>query len=283
MTAVPQTKGDRSTEIARLKELAKGFRVDIIEMLERAGSGHPGGSLSAIDIITALFFSKMRHDPKNPLWAERDRFVLSKGHGVPALYAALAHAGYFPKSELATLRHQGSRMQGHPVNYMTPGIEACTGSLGQGLSMAQGMAMAARLDGGKFHTWAMIGDGEMQEGQIWEAALSAAKFKLDGLTCILDYNKGQIDGHVKDVMPVEPIADKWRAFNWHVISINGHDMGQILEALDEASRTKGKPTFIIADTVKGKSVSFMEDRIEWHGATPNKEQAAKAIEEIRKS
>jgi transketolase len=274
---------DRAQTLGRLRDLARGFRVDIIEMLERAGSGHPGGSLSAVDIVTALFFHKMRHDPKNPSWPDRDRFVLSKGHCVPALYAALAGAGYFPRSELATLRRLGSRLQGHPVNTLTPGVEAPTGSLGQGLSIAQGMAMASRAAGSKFHVFAMIGDGEMQEGQIWEAALSAPKWKLDTLTCILDYNKGQIDGHVKDVLPLEPIADKWRAFNWHVIAINGHDMGQIVDALDEATKVVGKPTFILADTVKGKSVSFMEDRIEWHGATPNKEQAAKAIEEIRRS
>ncbi|MFN7133687.1 MAG: transketolase, partial [Myxococcales bacterium] len=226
---------------------------------------------------------QLRHDPKNPVWLDLDRVVLDKGHAVPAQYAALAHAGYFAREELWKLRRLGATLQGHPVNYMTAGIEACTGSLGQGLSVAQGMAMASKLNGGKFHVWTMIGDGEMQEGQIWEAAMSAAKYKLDTLTCILDYNKGQIDGPVKDVMPIEPIADKWKAFGWHVIQINGHDFGQILDAFAEATRTKGKPTFILADTVKGKAVSFMEDRIEWHGATPNPEQAQKAIEEIKRS
>lgn len=283
MNAASPQNETRDQLVARLQELAKGFRVDIIEMLEKAGSGHPGGSLSVIDLVTALYFHQMRHDPKNPRWPERDRFVLSKGHAVPAQYAALAGAGYFPKSELASLRVLGSRLQGHPVNSMCPGVEACTGSLGQGLSVAQGMAMVSKLDGGKFHVWSVIGDGEMQEGQIWEAAMSCAKYGLDTLTCILDYNKGQIDGHIKDVMPEEPVADKWRAFNWHVITIDGHDFGQILDAYAEALKVKGKPTFIIANTVKGKGVSFMEDKCEWHGATPNKDQAAKALAEIRKS
>ena len=274
------THETRAQLVARLKQLARGFRGDIIRMLEKAGSGHPGGSLSVIDLVTALYFHELRHDPKNPGWPERDRFVLSKGHAVPAQYAALAGAGYFPKSELASLRVLGSRLQGHPVNWMCPGVEACTGSLGQGLSVAQGMAMASKLEGGKFHVWCVIGDGEMQEGQIWEAAMSCAKYGLDTLTCVLDYNKGQIDGHIKDVMPEEPVADKWRAFNWHVLTIDGHDFEQILEAFAEARKVKGKPTFIIANTVKGKGVSFMEDKAEWHGATPNKDQAAKALAEI---
>ncbi|MGC4114680.1 MAG: transketolase [Myxococcales bacterium] len=283
MNAASPKNETRDQLIARLKELSKGFRVDIIEMLEKAGSGHPGGSLSVIDLVTALYFHQMRHDPKNPKWPERDRFVLSKGHAVPAQYAALAGAGYFPKSELASLRVLGSRLQGHPVNSLCPGIEACTGSLGQGLSVAQGMAMASKVDGGKFHVWCVIGDGEMQEGQIWEAAMSCAKYGLDNLTCILDYNKGQIDGHIKDVMPEEPVADKWRAFNWNVLTVDGHDFNQILDAYAEALRVKGKPTFIIANTIKGKGVSFMEDRCEWHGATPNKDQTAKALAEIKQS
>ncbi|MGI5862353.1 MAG: transketolase [Myxococcales bacterium] len=281
MNAATQNE-TREQTIARLKELARGFRVDIIEMLEKAGSGHPGGSLSVIDIVTALYFHQMRHDPKNPAWPERDRIILSKGHAVPAQYAALAGAGYFPREKLWTLRRLGG-LQGHPVSTLTPGIEACTGSLGQGLSIAQGLAMVSKAEGDKFRVYCVIGDGEMQEGQIWEAAMSAAKYRLDNLVCVLDYNKGQIDGYVKDVMPLEPIADKWRAFNWHVIGIDGHDFGQILDAFDEASRTKGKPTFILANTVKGKPVSFMEERIEWHGAAPNKEQAQKAIEEIKQS
>lgn len=270
-----------TSDVRRLKEIAGRLRLDIIEMLQLAGSGHPGGSLSAIDIITCLFFARMRHDPRNPHWPERDRFVLSKGHAVPALYAVLAEAGYFPKEELKTLRRTDSRLQGHPVASALPGIEACTGSLGQGLSVAQGMALAAKLDGGKAHVFCMIGDGETQEGQIWEAAMSAPKFKLDTLTLFLDYNRGQIDGPVSEVMDLEPLKDKWRAFNWHLLEIDGHDFPQILGAIDEARAVRGKPTVIVANTVKGKGVSFMEHQIAWHGAAPNKDQAEKALAELR--
>lgn len=281
MSATPSTATE--AEISKLKEISGRLRSTVIEMIHKAASGHPGGSLSAIDIITALYFARrMKHDPKRPDWAERDRFVLSKGHGVPALYAVMAEAGYFPKEELMTLRELGSRMQGHPVNTALPGIEACTGSLGQGLSVAQGMALASKMDGGKFHVFCIIGDGETQEGQIWEAAMSAPKFGLDGLTVFLDYNKGQIDGPVKDVMDLEPLADKWRAFNWNVLTIDGHDFGQILGAIDQAKATKGKPTMILANTVKGKGVSFMEHQIGWHGVAPNKEQTEKALEELHK-
>ncbi|MFL5322459.1 MAG: transketolase, partial [Myxococcaceae bacterium] len=235
------TAAPLNSDPGRLAEIAGRLRCDIIEMLTEAKSGHPGGSLSAIDIITALYFARMKHDPKTPNWNERDRFVLSKGHAVPALYAVMAEAGYFAKEELNTLRKTGARLQGHPVNHYLPGIEACTGSLGQGLSVAQGMAMAAKMDGDKFHVFCMLGDGESQEGQVWEAAMSAPKFKLDTLTAILDYNRGQIDGPVKDVMDIEPVADKWRAFNWNVLEIDGHDMPAILKAVDQAKATKGKP------------------------------------------
>jgi transketolase len=269
------------SDVSRLKEISGRMRLDIIEMLHKAGSGHPGGSLSVIDIVVTLFFSKMRHDPKRPDWPERDRLVLSKGHAVPALYAVMAESGYFPKSELSTLRQTGARLQGHPVNTELPGIEAPTGSLGQGLSMAQGMALASRLDGGKSHVYCILGDGESQEGQVWEAAMSAAKYKLDGLTAILDYNGGQIDGTVKDVMDIEPVADKWRAFNWNVLSVDGHDFAQLSKALDDARAHKGQPTFIIAKTVKGKGVSFMEHQIAWHGSAPNVEQTEKALAELR--
>lgn len=269
-------------DVDRLREISGRLRIDIIEMLHRAGSGHPGGSLSCIDLVTALYFGRMRHDPKNPGWADRDRFVLSKGHAVPALYAAMAEAGYFAKSELLKLRQLGSPLQGHPVNTLLPGIEAPTGSLGQGLSVAQGMALASKLDGAKFHVYCVLGDGESQEGQVWEAAMSAPKFGLDTLTVFLDYNHGQIDGPVKDVMDIEPVAAKWRAFNWNVLEIDGHDFPAILGAIDEARATKGKPTFIIANTVKGRGVSFMEHQISWHGAAPNKDQTAKALEELRK-
>jgi transketolase len=270
--------------VRALTETAQRLRCDIIEMIARAGSGHPGGSLSAIEIVTALILEVLRHDPKNPEWPDRDRFVLSKGHGVPAVYACLAEAGYLPKEELLTLRQLGSRLQGHPVSWMLkgPGVEACTGSLGQGLSVAQGLALAARLDGGRYHTYCVCGDGEMQEGQIWEALMSAPKFGLDGLTVILDYNKGQIDGPTAEVMSLEPIEDKLRAFNWNVLRIDGHDVGQILGALAAARQVKGRPTFIVADTVKGKGVSFMEGRCEWHGSAPNAAQTKQALEELAK-
>lgn len=282
----PATLAPHGVDPARVRaltETAWRLRCDIIEMLARAGSGHPGGSLSAIEISTALIFEVLRHDPKRPDWADRDRFVLSKGHGVPAVYACMAEAGYLPKEELATLRQLGSRLQGHPVSWMLkgPGVEACTGSLGQGLSVAQGMALAAKLDGGRFHTYCVCGDGEMQEGQVWEALMSAPKFGLDGLTVILDYNKGQIDGPTREVMDLEPIEDKLRAFRWNVLRIDGHDIGQILGALATAKATKGQPTFIVADTVKGRGVSFMEGRCEWHGSTPNPDQTKQALAELR--
>jgi transketolase len=278
--AVAQTV-TTSSEIPRLQEIAARLRIDIIEMLAKAGSGHPGGSLSVIDILTCLYFAQMRYDPRKPDWPDRDRFVLSKGHAVPALYAVMAEAGYFPRQELMTLRRINSRLQGHPVNSALPGIEACTGALGQGLSIAQGMALASKLGGDKFHVYCVIGDGESQEGQIWEAAMSAPKFKLDGLTVILDNNNGQIDGHVTEVMSLDPIDAKWRAFNWNVLEINGHDYQQILEALKEATATRGKPTLIWAHTIKGKGVSFMENQIAWHGTAPNPEQAEKALAELR--
>jgi len=270
--------------VARLEEIAARMRIDIIEMLAAAGSGHPGGSLSAIDMVTALYFHVLRHDPKNPDWADRDRFVLSKGHAVPAVYAVMAEAGYLRKEELKTLRRLGSRLQGHPVSSFVhgPGVEANTGSLGQGLSVAQGMALAAKVDGASWRTYCMLGDGEMQEGQVWEALMSAPRYALDNLTAILDYNKGQIDGPTNEVMNLEPLEEKLRAFNWHVIRIDGHDIGAFLAAVEEAKATTGRPTFIVADTVKGKGVSFMEGRIEWHGVAPSAEQAKQALAELGK-
>jgi len=267
-------------KITQLKEIARELRVDIINMLVEAGSGHPGGSLSAIDILTCVYFHFLRHDPQNPQWPERDRFVLSKGHAVPAVYACLAKASYFPKSELQTLRKINSRLQGHPDRVKLPGLEASTGSLGQGLSIAIGMAMASKLDGDPFRVYCMLGDGETQAGQIWEGLMSAPKFKLDNLVTILDYNKGQIDGPTNEIMNLEPIMDKVRAFNWHVIEIAGHDYVQILGALESAQKVKGKPTFILAQTVKGKGVSFMEGQISWHGKAPSREQAEQAVKEI---
>lgn len=275
-------RSDRRALLEHLKRVTVELRCDIIETLREAGSGHPGASLSSIDLITSLYYYKLRFRPQEPSWAERDRFVLSKGHGVPALYVVLAHFGYIPREELSTLRKLGSRLQGHPVASLCPGIEASTGSLGQGLSMAQGMALAAKLDGDRSRVYCMIGDGESQVGQIWEAAMSAPKFHLDNLCVIADYNQGQNDMLVREVMPtLEPAADKWRAFNWHVVEIDGHNFEQILGALDEAERTKGRPTLILARTVKGKGVSFMELNMKWHGVAPSREEADNAIAEIR--
>ena len=268
-----------------LTRLANELRIDIIEMLAEAKSGHPGGSLSAIDIVTALWFHEMRGIGQNELAPDRDHFVLSKGHAVPALYAALAKKGFIPHEELMTLRKTGSRLQGHPDRVRLPIVEASTGSLGQGLSVAQGMAMGQKLNKKSSRIFCLIGDGEMQEGQIWEAAMSAPKFNLSNLCVILDNNGGQIDGPVSEVMPIEPITDKWRAFNWHVIEINGHDMQQILNALKEARdlQEKGstKPVFILAHTVKGKGVSFMEHPTAWHGVAPKPEEAKRAVEELK--
>jgi len=277
-------RADEST-VRRLEEIARRLRVDIVDMLARAGSGHPGGSLSAIDMVVALYFQVLRHDPQDPGRPDRDRFVLSKGHGVPAVYACMAEAGYVARDELSTLRRLGSRLQGHPVStfVLAPGVEACTGSLGQGLSVAQGMAIASKLDGEPFRVYCMLGDGEMQEGQVWEALMSAPKFGLDNLVAILDYNKAQIDGFTRDVMDLEPLEEKLEAFNWHVITIDGHDIAAFLRAMEEAQATKGKPTFVIAHTIKGKGVSFMEGVVDWHGVAPNAEQAARAIEELKRS
>lgn len=267
-----------------LSKIANELRVSVIDMLETSQSGHPGGSLSAVDVITVLWFDEMRGlDPK-ALAPDRDHFVLSKGHGVPALYAALAQSGFIPHEELKTLRRTGSRLQGHPDRVRLPIVEASTGSLGQGLSVAQGMALAQKLDGKSGRVFCLLGDGEIQEGQIWEAAMSAPKFELSHLCAILDANGGQIDGPVNQVMPIEPIADKWRAFGWHVIDCDGHNIEALQRAFAEMRdlQKKGskKPVFIIARTVKGKGVSFMEHKIEWHGVAPKAEEAKKAREEL---
>ncbi|MCA9432377.1 MAG: transketolase [Candidatus Omnitrophica bacterium] len=267
-------------EVAQLKQIANKARINTIKMLHEAGSGHPGGSLSAMDIMTVLMHRFMKHDPKNPKWEDRDRFVLSKGHCIPAWYCLLADAGYFPEEDLMTLRKLDSPLQGHPVNTAMDAMEACTGSLGQGLSIAIGMAMAAKLDRKPHKIYCMIGDGETQEGQIWEALLSAPKFKLDNLVCILDNNGGQIDGPVEEVMPLAPVVDKMKSFNWHVIDIDGHDYDQIIAALEEANTVKDQPVFIRAKTVKGKGVSFMEGKIDWHGKAPNAEETEKALAEL---
>ena len=272
-TAITDAKTD-------LKALTRELRVDIIRMLETAGSGHPGGSLSVIDLLAVLYFKALSHRPAEPAWPDRDRVVLSKGHAAPALYAVMARTGYFPKEELATLRKLNSPLQGHPDRLRLPGIEVSTGSLGQGLSIALGMALAAKMDGKAFRTWCFMGDGEVQEGQVWEALMAAPKFKLDNLVAVFDYNGGQIDGPVSEVMDLEPLSDKVKAFNWHTLVVDGHDLGAIEAAYAEAARTKGRPTAIIARTVKGKGVSFMEGDIGWHGKSPNKEEAERAIKEI---
>ncbi|GAM10516.1 hypothetical protein OR1_02805 [Geobacter sp. OR-1] len=264
--------------IAKLEEKARSLRVSIIKSLHKSQSGHTGGSLSSIDIITVLYFHKMRHNPAEPLWAGRDRFVLSKGHAAPAQYVALADAGYFPKEDLMTLRRLGSHLQGHPDSKVTPGVEVCTGSLGQGLSMANGMAIALKLDGKANRVYTMLGDGELQEGQVWEAAMAAAHYKLDNLCAVVDANGLQIDGEVERVMAVTPIAEKFRAFGWHTIEIDGHDIGAIINAFDQSELLKGKPTVIVARTVKGKGVSFFENKASYHGVTPSDEELPKALE-----
>jgi len=270
-----------TTSPTDLKTLTKQMRVDIIRMIEAAGNGHPGGSLSIIDIITVLYWKFLKHDPRKPEWEGRDRFILSKGHACPALYAAMAYRGYFPKEDLMNLRKLGSPLQGHPDRLRLPGIEFSTGSLGQGLSVGVGMACAAKLDKKDWKTVVVLGDGEMQEGQCWEAFMSAPKFKLDNLIAIIDFNNGQIDGPVKEVMDINPLTDKLRAFNWEVQAIDGHDLGAIEKALAKAWAAKdGRPQVIVADTVKGKGVSFMEHNIAWHGNAPKKDDADKAVTEI---
>ncbi len=260
--------------------MAKKLRRHIITMTATAGSGHPGGSLSAADIVTALYFKVMRHNPQNPQWSDRDRFILSKGHAAPILYAALAESGYFPVEELATLRKLGSRLQGHTDRNLTPGVEMSAGSLGMGLSFGIGVALAARLDHRDYWTYVLLSDGECEEGQTWEAALSAAHFKLDNLVAILDCNRMQLSGWTRDIMTLEPLNRKWQAFGWYTIDIDGHDFSQILAVLQEAQKIKTKPTVIIAHTIKGKGVSFMENNVKFHGKAPTPEEAERALKEL---
>jgi transketolase len=267
-------------DITFLKKQAKTIRIEILKMLTEAGSGHTGGSLSAADIVTALYFYKMRYNPNDPKWRERDRFILSKGHAAPLLYAALALSGYFDKSILKTLRKLGSPLQGHPSSRMLPGVEISTGSLGQGLSVANGIAIGLKIDGLSSRVYCLLGDGEIQEGQVWEAAMTAGHYRLDNLCAIIDNNGLQIDGHCCDVMSIEPIVDKWIAFGWYVIDIDGHDMEAILDALNEAETVKGKPTMIVARTIKGKGVSFFEGKVEYHGIAPTKEELERALKEL---
>ncbi len=263
-----------------LGEKARDIRKHVVRMVGAASSGHPGGSLSAADIVTVLYFGEMNIRPDHPKWPDRDRFVLSKGHAAPVLYAALAEAGYFPVDELITLRRIDSHLQGHPSMGSTPGVEMSTGSLGQGLSAACGMAISAKLDGAAWRVYALLGDGELEEGQVWEAVMTAAHRKLDNLTAFVDWNRLQIDGPVAQIKSIERIGERFAAFGWHVVEIDGHDFGAIMAALAEARSTQGRPTVVVAHTVKGKGVSFMENQVGWHGTAPKPDQVQAALAEL---
>ena len=270
----------KTSNVDELRAIAKRVRRQIVEMITNAKSGHPGGSLSAVEIVVTLFFDVLRHDPQNPKWPDRDRFLLSKGHAAPVLYSVMADCGYAFPDELNSLRKLGSVFQGHPDVRFIPALEASTGSLGEGISLGVGMALAAKLDKSPTRAYVVIGDGESQEGQIWESAMFGGDKGVDNLVCITDYNRIQLDGFVNDIMPLEPLADKWRSFNWHVIEVDGHDIPQLQAAFQEASATKGKPTSIIAHTVKGKGVSFMENNPKFHGVAPTQEEMEKALVEL---
>lgn len=267
-------------ELKRLSLLAVRIRKHIIEMLYQARSGHPGGSLSAVEAMVALYFHCMRHNPKNPKDPDRDRFILSKGHAAPALYATLAEAGYFDVKELNNLRKINSMLQGHPVSKCTPGVEASTGSLGHGLSFGVGVALAGKLDKKDYRVYVMLGDGETDEGQVWEAAAVASHYRLDNLVAMIDRNYLQIDGHTEKVLRLEPIKDRWSAFGWHVFDIDGHSFPEIIDAIEEAKNIKNKPVMIILNTVKGKGVSFMENNVDFHGVPPNELERNIALEEL---
>ena len=263
-----------------LQAICKDVRADIVKMTAAAGSGHPGGSLSSVELLTALYFNVLNHRPEEPNWPDRDRFILSKGHVCPVLYSVMARTGYFPVEELMTLRKFGSRLQGHPNVKALPGLESSSGSLGQDLSIANGLALAAKLNNKSYRVYCLMGDGELQEGQIWEAAMTAPHYGLDNVCAIVDYNNLQIDGKCDEVMGINPLAKKWESFNWHVIEIDGHDLAQVLKAYEEAANHKEQPSVIIAHTTKGKGVSFMENVAGWHGKAPNKEELEKALQEI---
>jgi len=269
--------------LRRLTGVANELRMLTLRAITTASSGHPGGSLSAAEILSVLYFHKMRIDPKNPIWEGRDRFILSKGHAAPMLYAALAKRGYFDEAELLTLRAVSSRLQGHPDINKTPGIDMSSGSLGQGLSVGLGMTLGNRLVDPAIHVYVLMGDGELQEGQVWEAAMAAGHFKPQHLVAIIDRNHVQLDGFVKDIMDVDPLLDKWRAFGWQTLEMDGHDVGSIMQAFDEAERLANSgPVVILAHTVKGKGVSYMEHQADWHGAAPSREQLESALDELRR-
>ena len=270
----------KTKDAAALAAIAKHMRRTAIEMITEAKSGHPGGSLSIAEIVVTLYFDVMRHDPANPAWKDRDRFILSKGHCCPMLYAVMAECGYCPKETLHTLRKLGSIYQGHPDVRFIPALEASTGSLGLGLSLGLGMALGAKLDSSPSRTYVVLGDGEIQEGQIWEAAMFGSFHKLDNVVAVVDSNKIQLDGWVKDILNLEPLADKWRSFGWHVIDVDGHNIPALQQAFAEAAATKGKPTCILANTIKGKGVSFMENNPKFHGAAPTPAEFAQAMLEL---
>jgi transketolase len=271
---------NRTHKLPELQEISKGIRRDIIQMIAEAKSGHPGGSLSAVEILVTLFWDVMRHDPARPDWADRDRFILSKGHAAPVLYSVMAECGYTPKDQLQTLRKLGSIYQGHPDKRFIPALEASTGSLGEGLSIALGMGLAARADKRPTRIFCVLGDGEIQEGQIWEAAMFGAYNKIDNVVAIVDYNGIQLDGFVKDILDVAPLAEKWRSFGWHTLEVDGHDIAALQAAFAEAASVKGKPTALVARTVKGKGVSFMENNPKFHGVAPTKDEVVKALQEL---
>lgn len=279
MTASATNKSP-NLSIEAMKPITRKIRRDIINMIGTAASGHPGGSLSSVEILTALYFRILKHDPQNPLWEDRDRFILSKGHAAPVLYAALCAAGYLSENELCTLRQIDSRLQGHPECHLTPGVEMSGGALGLGLSFGIGVALAGKLNQKDYHTYVLMGDGECDEGQVWEAAMAAPHFKLNKLVAIIDNNGLQIDGWIKNVMNQEPIKDKWLSFNWNVIEAQGNDLGSIIEALTKASASIEKPSVIIAHTVKGSGVSYMENNADFHGKAPNAEEMKKAFIEL---
>ena len=272
--------GSRSLSMVEMRAVAKRLRHHIITMTGKAGSGHPGGSLSAVEIVTTLYFKMLRHNPQEPRWPDRDRFILSKGHAAPLLYATLAECGYFPKEELSTLRQLDSCLQGHTDCRLTPGVEMSAGSLGQGLSFAVGVALAGRLNSRRYRVYVLLGDGECDEGQVWEAAMAAAHFKLDNLVAIVDRNGLQIDGWTRDVMDLEPFSEKWRAFGWQVNEIDGHDLTQLVGAFNRAGLVKGQPTVFIAHTIKGKGVSFMENNPNFHGKAPTAAEVEMALKEL---